>query len=551
LAARGQALLSQGRLGDAADAFRKACAQRPGLAAALCGLGIALARSGRPEEALKPFSAAIRAAPAMVEAHMGLGTALRQCGRPAEALPAFAAALRLRPALPEAAAQAAIVLLDQGRAMEAEPLLRQAVAGRPGDPAVHRLHGRALRLLGRIEEAAAAQRAALRLKPDYAAAQADLGDTLKAQGALNEAIAAYERAIALDPRFAAAYRVLAHSRTFRAADDPVLTAMRALAADPALTDAQRMNLAFALGKAWEDLGDHDRAFTHLAEGNRLKRATFDGTPEDGEAWLGPALAGAFPAARCADRAAAPETPPTPIFIVGMPRSGTSLVEQILASHPLVHGAGELPTLERLILARHPTPEAAAAASTAEMAALGAAYLEDLRHRAPAAVPYVTDKMPLNFRYLGVIARALPQARVIHCRRDALDTCLSNFKTYFSSPGLRFAYDLTDLGRYHRLYEAAMAHWRTACPDLVHDLSYEALIADQEVETRRLLDACGLPWDDACLRFHETERVVQTTSSVQVRRPLYRSSVSLAEKYGDRLAPLVAALRGDDGDGPTA
>jgi hypothetical protein len=316
---------------------------------------------------------------------------------------------------------------------------------------------------------------------------------------------------------------------------------------PDLTTDDRTELRFALAKACGDAGDAVGSFRHLLEGNRLKRLTitYDET----------ALFALFDRIRAvftADRMAAPPTvalgdTARPIFVVGMPRSGTTLVEQILASHPAVFGAGELTDLPTLAaeLGRHgpPFPDVVTVLPADRLARLGEAYCQRLRACAPAA-RHVVDKLPANFQLIGLIRLALPGARVIHIERDPIDTCLSCFARLFTGPQL-YAYDLTELGHYFRAYQSLMAHWRRVLPaGILLEVRYEDLVDDIEGNARRILAHCGLPWDPGCLAFHRSERTVRTASAAQVRQPLYRHAVGRWHVYGDLARPLLDALQRD-------
>ena len=228
----------------------------------------------------------------------------------------------------------------------------------------------------------------------------------------------------------------------------------------------------------------------------------------------------------------------------MPRSGTTLTEQILASHPQVHGAGELSALSDVLSDFHAVDDLAklAALDASELDGLARRYRQLAHESVPTDRRYVVDKMPHNFRYIGFIRLLFPQAKVIHCLRDPVDTCLSCYKRYFAGGGVRFAYDLTELGRYYCLYLNLMHHWHSVLPGYVYDLRYEDLIADQEGQSRRLLEFCGLPWDERCLTFYDSNRLVTTNSYHQVRQPIYRSSVQLWRRFEDHLAPLLDELR---------
>jgi hypothetical protein len=302
----------------------------------------------------------------------------------------------------------------------------------------------------------------------------------------------------------------------------------------------RLNLQFALGKAWMEAGDAARAFTHFERANGLQRSLlqFD---IDRHLAVMDAMAASFDADTMGRLAGAGHPSDRPIFIIGMPRSGTTLVEQVLASHPLVHGAGELPLMGQLA-DRLPAPGdgLVEALSPDALARLGAEYDSRLEALAPGAAR-VTDKLPGNFLFAGLIRLVLPDAWIIHCVRDPLDTCLSCYETRFTK-GHHFAYDLRELGLHHRGYQRLMDHWRGVLPKgRFIEVRYEDVVADLKGQAQRLVAFCGLDWDEACLEFHQTPRQIWTASWNQARRPLYRSSVHRARAHADRLGPLIEAL----------
>jgi hypothetical protein len=311
-----------------------------------------------------------------------------------------------------------------------------------------------------------------------------------------------------------------------------------------LEDEPTMLLCFAMGKVCEDLADYDKAYSHFARGNALARRLMPFDYERERRFI-ERLQKVFDADLLASTRPISGTGRTPIFVIGMPRSGTTLVEQIVSSHPLVHGAGELNCLMRIAtqVARRGGgevfPEGVARLSAADLADAASEYLRCSGHTEESE-PFLTDKLPANFLLVGMIRLMFPNARVIHCQRDPIDTCMSCFKHYFPS-GQRYSYDLVDLGRYYRLYQELMAHWHAVLPGFVYDIQYETLVADQERETRRLLEFCGLPWDEACLDFHRARRAVKTVSVAQVRRPVYQSSVQIWRRYEKHLRPLMDAL----------
>ena len=420
------------------------------------------------------------------------------------------------------------VLQAQGKFEEAVSVFDGAIRILPGFAEAHSNRGNALKGLGRLEESVASYDRAIELKPDMADAWHNRANALKDLGILDDAIASYEEAVSLRPNFAEAHRSLSALKTFEANDRQVTLMERALMHGD-LPDAARTEILFALAKAYEDLGEYDRCFEYLEQGNRLRRNALNFDIEDdknlfariktmADGDIGPA--------------AAPESAPvTPLFIVGMMRSGTSLVEQILASHSDVHGAGELETMNQLIVPR---------LSSMDIDAVRAGYLKALS-ALNVSERFITDKMPLNFRWLGIILAALPEARIIHVTRDPRAVCWSIYKHYFPDEGNAYAYGLQDLVEYHALYEDLMSFWRERHADRIYDLCYEDLTRDQEQETRKLLAFCDLDWQEQCLDFHKTRRAVKTISASQVRRKMYQGSSDAWKQYEHHLQPLIDGL----------
>jgi tetratricopeptide (TPR) repeat protein len=530
------------------------------------------------EQAIELYQRALAVAPNDARAHGGLATTLRDLRRFAEADACYRQALALDPldtwTLNNAAQSArwqrrhdeALALVTQSAILDprnhetftllaaieiarrefarAKAACARTLELRPG-------HAEALNLMGRIayeeghgDEAIAHYRAAIAHDPKLAAAYNNLGSALRERGEIEEARAAFRAAVELEPRLTIAFLNLTDLHRF-APGDRVLSAMEELAGNPAaLTEFERLWLAFALGKAYADLGDHARTYHHLLLGNRLKRKQI---VYDEHATLAQfeRIRAVF-TNKLIGEIRPREGTPVPVLIVGMPRSGTTLVEQMLASHPKVFGAGELPDLSTLTAGLRDAsgadyPECIAAIDRDALHACGEAYVDGLRRRAPDA-GFVTDKLPANFAHLGFACLAVPNVRIVHVRRDPLDSCLSCFSKLFAQDQLHFAYDLAELGRYYRGYARLMEHWRAVLPPgVMLELQYEEVVADPEPHARRLLAHCGLEWDPACLRFHETKRPVRTLSAGQVREPLFRRSVGRAQPYREWLGPLLEAL----------
>ncbi|HWS78506.1 MAG TPA: sulfotransferase, partial [Thermomonas sp.] len=358
---------------------------------------------------------------------------------------------------------------------------------------------------------------------------------------------AYRRAIELDPGFGSAWWSLANLKTVRfdAAD---IAAMQARLQRDDLDDDQRLHFEFALGKALEDAGEYAGSFAHYAAGNALRRTQLPYSAEQNAQRLRHAQA-VYTREFFARRAGAGHDDPAPVFVVGMPRAGSTLLEQILSSHPQVEATMELPDITAIVRdlrARAPQPETTsyhdivAAMDPAEFKALGERYIASTRVQRKLGRPFFIDKMPNNFAHVGLIQLILPNAKIIDARRHPLACGFSNFKQHFAR-GQAFSYDLGDMGRYYADYVALMAHFDAVLPGRVHRVIYEEMVADTETQVRALLGYCGLEFDERCLRFFENERAVRTASSEQVRQPIYREGVDHWRHFESWLYPLKLAL----------
>ncbi len=502
-------------------------------------------RAGDLETAARSYRRILARTPRHAKALQLLGAVALQEGRDGEAVELLERSIALKPDDAQVQGNLGLVYEKQGRLEDAARCFARAATLEPDSAEAHLNLANILRKQDRLDAAAASYRRALALKPADPAAHLNLGATLQAQGRFDAAVAEYESALAAQPDFAKAYKALVMARKV-AGDDPVVARIEALLRRSPAHPERQIQCHFALGKCFDDIGDYDRAFEHYRAANTIKkrRLAFDGAAFARETER---IMATFGQAFFQAGAGLGNPSERPVFVVGMPRSGTTLVEQILASHPGACGAGELPDmgwmiedLPRRLGGAAPYPECAARIEPDLVADLSHAYLARLAERSHEALR-VIDKTPYNFRRLGFIWLLFPRARVIHCRREPLDVCLScYFQDFASQP---FASDLMDIALFYREYERLMAHWNTVLPLPVLDVRYEELVDDTEAVSRRIVEFCGLQWDPACLAFHGRDRAVQTASLWQVRQPIYRTSVQRWRRYEKHLGVLMRVLEG--------
>jgi tetratricopeptide (TPR) repeat protein len=529
---------------EALAPLEKAVAVDPHSAAAHSDLGMALASLERRDDAIAHFEKAIALDPTFATAHYNLGNALKAERRFADAVRHFQQAITLRVDYPTAELGLATTLAKQERHEPAIEHYGKALTARPDWIAALCGLGFSLHLNDQTQEALACYERALVVDPSFPDAHHGIGLTLQALGRLEESHRAYAKAVELAPGVPGYHRSLGETKRFRA-DDPQLATMEGLARQMEThSEEQQAALHFGLGKAYADLGRHAIAFEHLLQGNAIKHR-LDEYDERAHVDMMRHIEKVFTAELLQRNPGAGDPSRLPVLIVSMPRSGSTLIEQILASHPRVHGAGELRVLARAAKSfrgrrvEECFPEIANHLSAEQWRQFGARYVEDLRSLSPAA-ERVTDKMPSNYLYLGLIHMALPNARIIHARRDPLDTCVSCFTHHFGVKS--FSSDLGTLGRYYRSYDALMAHWRAVLPPgVMLEVQYEELVADFENYARRIIEFCGLDWDPRCLAFYETQRPVRTASVLQVREPIFTRSIGRWREYELWLGPLMDAL----------
>lgn len=567
-------LQEAGKLEQSLACLERVVALTPDAPEAHNNLANTYRRLDRLGQAEQHYRQALALNPHYAEAHSNLAFLLTAQGQYDQAAAEARLAIELNPRLIDAYLNLADVEVTRHRHAAALQVLDALQAFAPQHPAGLTARAKALTQLERLDAALACAQQAMTLAPRSAEARYALAQVLQALGKTDEALAHFERAAALAGTvreealigratllmesgqkdaarmafdqalsiFPASIRVLtarAEVKTFHA-DDPDVGAIEAWLANEAQKPLnERISAHFALGKAYLDLHDAPRAFAHLHTANQRKRATFGYDAKATRQWM-QRISEVFTAERMERLAAAGAQSDLPVFIIGMPRSGTTLVEQILSSHSQVMGAGELSALRQVVEGAGLFPDIAQVLTPEDAQRLGRTYLNRIEPLAQGRRRLI-DKMPGNFIYAGLIPLILPGARIIHCRRNPVDTCLSCYTKQFSGEQ-PFSYDLAELGEFYTDYQKLMAHWpQVLPPDRFIEVDYERVVDDLEGEARRLVGFLGLPWEDACLRFHANERVVRTASVNQVRQPIYTTSKGRWQKYANHLGPLLAAL----------
>jgi tetratricopeptide (TPR) repeat protein len=575
----GLALGAKGQGDRAIEALRRAVALKPDMPAAWRALGDHLTAVGDASGADDAYAQGIRFStrdPRLMEAaaHLCEGrlapaeallrehlkqhptdvAAMRmlaevagRLGRYADAEALLTRSLELSPSFLPARHNLAVVLHRQTRSAEALAEIDKLLQAEPRNPGYRVLQAAVLGRLGDYAQAIRVYEDVLAEYPAHAKVWMSYGHALKTAGRQSDCVVAYRKSIGIEAQLGEAWWSLANLKRVRFTDEDVQT-MRAQLAHERLTDEDRLHFHFAMGKALEDAGRYAESFEHYVQGNAIRRAQVRYDAEENSDHVRRSRA-VLTADFFAARAGAGCPAPDPIFIVGLPRSGSTLIEQILASHSTVEGTQELPDiglLARRLSARKSRsqeslyPEALVTLEMKDFHALGEEFLARTRIHRKTGAPLFIDKMPNNFAHIGLIHLMLPNAKIIDARRHPLGCGFSCFKQHFAR-GQHFTYDLAELGRYYRDYVELMAHIDAVLPGRVHRIHYENMVEDTEGEVRRLLEYCHVPFEDACLRFYENERAVRTASSEQVRTPIYREGLEQWQHYGPWLDPLRQAL----------
>jgi len=534
----GNALHELGEIDEAIKHYYKVISISPNYAEAHHNLGNILNDLGQTDEAIESYEKALSIAPDYIDAHNNLGNILKELGQTHEAIKSYEKALAIEPEYAEAHNNLANALKDLGEFNEAIIFYKQAIAINPNYDDAHYNLGVSHHELGQTDEALNCYNLALAINPDYVDAHNNLGNILKELGQTDAAFNSYVQGLAVQPNNTQIHRNLGMMKKY-AEGDTQFTYMQSLLSTPDLSQSDRAHLCFALAKAYEDLEMKDDLFKTLNEGNYLRKKELNYSIEK-DLNKHSTYCNLFKSSN--------KKPPSyessaisPIFIVGMPRSGTTLVEQIISSHHKVHGAGELPSMNNLVapiindyLTHNNT------LSDKNFSSVRHGYLNNL-FSLNVTESIITDKMPTNFENIGFILKAFPEAKIIHLKRDAMATCWSIYQRYFPAEGLGFPYNMEDLAKFYNSYTEMMAFWHKLFPNQIYDISYENLTTNQEEETRKLLQYCELEWDENCLSFHTNKRAVKTTSSMQVRQKMYQGSSEAWKKYEEYLKPLIKTL----------
>ena len=538
----GRALMALGRAADADKAFERYLSLSPAHAA--IAEAAQRQQSGDVEGALALYRGLLEREPDNVDALRLTAVALAQMGRLDEAEVALRRCLDLAPDFVFAWNNLGSILSEMERLSEAVTAFERALALDSEEALSHFNLGNALAAIGEQEKAAQSYDHALARQSAHPGALIGKGHVLKTIGRQVEAIAAYRACLKAKPDYGEVWWSLANLKTYRF-DAEEIVQMEALLEAGGLKPDARTAILFALGKAYEDIRDYDQAFARYDAGNKAQRIRVSYDPLQTET-LNDRIVEVFDAEFLGARAGLGHDDRAPIFIVGLPRSGSTLIEQILASHSLVDGTSELSDLGRLAMSTGKFrsdgvsyPEAVRDLDAADLRALGRAYIEQTRWQRGAA-PFFTDKMPNNFPTIGFLKMILPQAKVIDARRHPMDSCMGSYKQLFAK-GQTFTYDLFELAEYYIQYVRMMKHWDDVLPGTVLRVNYEDVLAYPEGQIRRILAHCGLPFEQACIDFHKTERAVKTASSEQVRQPVYTSSLQSWRRFSPHLGALERQL----------
>ena len=533
-------LYNNGKIEEAINTIKELNESYPNVPLLFNLLGACYQSLSNFDAAMQMFQTATKLKPDYAEAYFNQGVVFKHLSKLDESIKAYKKAIALNPNYPDAHNNLGNLYKEIGNRDDAIESYEWAIAYRPDFEITHLNLGV---LYSEFDQEVAIKhyQKAIAIKPGYSEAHYNLGSTLRHLGRKADSIKSYEKAIEFNPHYVDAHKNLSAMKEYKK-DDPQISQMKLLLSNKNLAESDKVSLNFALSKVYEDLNNQNDFFKFLHEGNKLRKEELNYSFDDDYEMISK-IREVFMLPHTKTKQSSYKTSEIkPIFIVGMPRSGTSLVEQIISSHHSVYGAGELEFLAQNSYKELKKHYASTNNVFSEKSFLyiRERYLESLSNL-NVSESIITDKMPLNFRFIGFILSAFPDAKIVHLNRDARATCWSIYKYYFKSDGNGYSYNLQDLVSYYCLYDELMKFWHKLYPNQIYDISYEDLTTNQENETRNLLEYCGLDWDDNCINFHTNKRAVKTTSALQVKEKMYQGSSEVWKKYESHIQPLIKGL----------
>ena len=498
-------------------------------------LGVSNARLKKFNESEKCFYTSIKLNPNFIEGHYNLGKTQKELGKLTEAILSYKKAIEIKPDYAEAYNNLGNIQKELGKLTEAILSYKKAIEIKPDYAEAYNNLGNIQKELGKLTEAILSYKKAIEIKPDYAEFYNEIGGAQIELGKISEGVSSYKKAIEIKPDFAKAYNNYTDSVKIQI-NDPILLKLDKLIKKKNLSEKDSTYLFFAMGKAQLDIGNSEKALQLINTGNSLRKKELKYKIQKSKD-IFDKIKNNFKELNIKKEKTSLDSIGQPIFIVGMPRSGTTLVEQILSCHSSIYGAGELDFLDNAInLIDWQNNKI----QKKDIIEIRKNYINELKKISKST--YTTDKMPFNFRWIGFIAYAFPNAKIIHVKRDAMATCWSNYKNNFSKAGLSFAFDQIDIAKYYKLYEDLMKFWQKKFPEKIYELNYDKLTENQELESRKIFNYLGLKWENSVLEFHNNSRVVQTASNIQVRKKMYKGSSQQWKKYKLWLQPMLNNLK---------
>lgn len=533
-------LYSSGKIHEAISRIKLLNESYPNVPLLFNILGACYKSIGEIDGAIQMFDTATKIKPNYAEAYFNIGVIYYEISQLTKAINYYLKAIEANPGYSDAHNNLGITYLDLGKLDKSIKHLELAISFRPEFPEAHNNLGSVYQEKGSLDAAINSYKRAITLKNNFAQAHTNLGIIQEKTGKFDDALLSYSNAINHDPKNVSAHFNLSYLKTFNTEDQQVLQ-MHSILSTDSVDQTDRARLCFALARVYENLGDSEKLFEYLNQGNSLRKQVLNfsfNSSNNNNSYL----KNIFKNLNDHNFESPKSSQICPIFIVGMPRSGTTLLEQIISSHREVYGAGELKNLNEILIPifQNQLDSSDSIITNEIVSSIRSQYIESLINLNIKEAT-ITDKWPLNFRYVGFILSAFPNAKIIHSKRDSIATCWSIYKHFFSDNANGWAYNLDDIADFYLLYDDLMSFWHELYPGRIFDLSYEDLTANQELETRKLIEYCGLDWDKNCLDFHKNKRVVGTASVSQVRMEMFQGSSENWKKYKQYLGPLVNKL----------